>query len=116
MERWGVLLWAQDLISRYAELCTLDIQDARDRQNLDGAIQATSHLSPTSARSTMGDVCDDALKALEKTFADWPLPPAGPGVEMNEKSLKTFGQTTTLTGVDFGFSVAILDVLIKTHF
>jgi hypothetical protein len=85
--------------SFYTEVYQLQIQDGRDRQNLDVAIQATNHLTPTSARTTMGDVCDDALKVMENTFADLPLPLGGPGVEMNEKTLKTFGQTSTLTGV-----------------
>ncbi len=34
---------------------------------------------------------------------------------MDEKYLKTFGQTTTLTGEDFELSFVILEVLIRTH-
>ncbi len=105
----------EDAIDWFAEVHKFNIQDGRDRQNLDVAIQATNHLTPTSAQTTMGDVSDEAMKVREKTFADLPLPLGGPGVEMNETSFKTFGQTTTLTGVDLELSFAILEVLIKMH-
>ncbi len=94
----------EDVIDYYAEVYKLNIEDGRVRQNLDVAI-----------RATMGDVCEEAMHVREKMFAESPLPRGGPGVHMDEKALKTFGQTTTLTGEDFELSFAILEVLIRTH-
>jgi hypothetical protein len=105
----------EDVIDFFAEAYKMDISDGKERQNLDLAIQATTHLTPTSARTAMGDLCDDELKVRGKTCADLPLPPGGPGVEMDEGAFKTFGQTTPLTGVTFELSFAVLEVLIKTH-
>ncbi len=86
------------VIDCYADLHKLNIEDARDRQNLDLAIQGTSHLTATSARTTMGNVCDDNLRARDKTTADLPLQPGG---KMDEKSWKTLGHTSTLTGAEY---------------
>ena len=103
------------VIDCYADLYKLNIEDASDRQKLDLAIEATVHLTPTSARTAMGNVCDDNLKARDKTTADLPLPPGGPGVQMDENAFKTLGQTCTLTGAEYELTFSILEVLIKAH-
>ena len=100
------------VIDCYADLYKLNIEDASDRQKLDLAIEATVHLTPTSTRTAMGNVCDDNLKARDKTTADLPLQPGG---KMDEQSWKTLGQTSTLTGAEYELSFSILEVLIKVH-
>ena len=103
------------VIDGYADLYKLNIESARDRQNLDLQIEGTSHITPTSARTTMGNVCDDDLKARDKTTADLPLPPGGPGVHMDANAFKSYCQGATFTGPEYELTFSILEVLIKTH-
>jgi hypothetical protein len=100
------------MIEYYAAQHKFNIEDERDRQNLENAIMATNHITPTSARTHMGNFCDDVLKANDKTPADLPLTP---GVPMVEQSWKTLGQGATFTGPEYELSFSIIEELIKTH-